>query len=475
MTAVNSSAARAASRLRPGRLAKVRSAAGRWAGLGRSGRRRRHWRALTGRWIRTFLGAWLAVGLAVGLTSCGRRDAPSGQTQPQRPKPRPPGAASKPASGASPTPGVVYLKDVVTNVPWCIQVAKIDRTRPDLELHTMLAWGRIAGLATLSDQVALVPPEWGRPVVALNGDFYVVDPKHPYVGDPRGLQIMDGELVSGPTDQDSFWLDPAGRAQVGHVQARFEVRWPDGTTSPFGLNEERPPAGVVLYTPRMGVSTRTPAAGLEFVLEPAGTGPWLPLQAGQQYTARVRELRRSCDTPLVGDVMVLSVGPQLLATNRAVAAVQVGSILRLSTATEPDLRGVRVAISGGSVLLRDGHRAPLEVPHTLDYRFRSVFERHPRSAVGANGQFIFLVQVDGRQPRLSMGMTLKELAEYMLKLGCKLALNLDGGASSTFWLEGQVLNSPCHGREREIANGLVVVQKSLAQVQSDADRRRRGG
>lgn len=412
--------------------------------------------------------SWLLVGLVVGLLGCGRTESPPDRRPGARLKVARRSGPVRPRPAASRTPGVVYQNELITHVPWSIQVAQIDRTRPELELHSMLAWGRIAGLAPLSEQVALLPPEWGRPVVALNGDFYVVDPQSPYVGDPRGLQILDGELVSAPTDQDSFWIDREGRPQVGHVGSRFEVHWPDGSSSPFGLNEERPPAGVVLYTPRMGVSTRTPAAGVEFILERAGAGPWLPLQAGRQYRARVREVRHSGDTPLMEDLMVLSVGPELLAARPGIASLQVGSVLTLSTATEPDLTGARVAISGGSVLVQDGRRAPLQVPRTLDYKFRSVFERHPRSAIGANERYIFLVQVDGRQPRLSMGMTLGELADYMLKLGCTLALNLDGGASSTFWLEGQVLNSPCHGREREIANGLVVVQKPLPAAQAGA-------
>ena len=67
--------------------------------------------------------------------------------------------------------------------------------------------------------------------------------------------------------------------------------------------------------------------------------------------------------------------------------------------------------------------------------------------------------VDGRQPGLSMGMTYPELAELMLKFGCTEAVNIDGGGSSTFWLGGKTMNSPSDGRERSIANGLIVVQK----------------
>lgn len=39
------------------------------------------------------------------------------------------------------------------------------------------------------------------------------------------------------------------------------------------------------------------------------------------------------------------------------------------------------------------------------------------------------------------GLTLKELADLMLELGCEIAVNLDGGSSSTLFIEGNVVNN----------------------------------
>ena len=102
-------------------------------------------------------------------------------------------------------PGVSYQHDAIPKVPWSIHVAKIERARADLELRSTLARGKIEGLSTLTQQVQALSPAEGQPIAAINGDFYVVDEKNPYLGDPRGLQILAGELVSAPTDQASFW------------------------------------------------------------------------------------------------------------------------------------------------------------------------------------------------------------------------------------------------------------------------------
>jgi len=126
-----------------------------------------------------------------------------------------------------------------------------------------------------------------------------------------------------------------------------------------------------------------------------------------------------------------------------------GTILKLSTATSPDLHDVRIGIGGGPMLVRAGKPVA----------FSGSQPRHPRTALGWSDKFYFLLVVDGRQSGLSVGMSLPELADYLVKIGCTDAMNLDGGGSSTFWVRGQVMNSPCNGGERDMANALVLVQK----------------
>src|SRR5262249_7964351 len=135
--------------------------------------------------------------------------------------------------------------------PWSIHVARFELGNPDYEIHTMLSDGLIVGMTTLGEQLKALPPAIGRPIIAINGDFYKPEPKA-YRGDPQGLQILDGELVSGPSEHPCFWLDAAGKPHTEIVQSRFLVTWPGGSTTPFGLNEERPGDGAVLYTPTMG-------------------------------------------------------------------------------------------------------------------------------------------------------------------------------------------------------------------------------
>jgi hypothetical protein len=214
--------------------------------------------------------------------------------------------------------------------------------------------------------------------------------------------------------------------------------------------------GLELYTPAIGPSTLT-AGGRELILTRAEGSSWLPLRIGRTYGARVREIHGAGNTRLASDILVLSIGPE--AFHGANPQVIPGDILQISTASRPALHGIRTAIAGGPVLIRDGKRQTTNLTDSDSYEISTMQERHPRAAVGWNDRYLFLVEVDGRQRGLSVGMTLDELARFLARLGCKEAMNFDGGGSATLWYDGQVRNSPCDRMEREIANCLVIVCK----------------
>lgn len=340
---------------------------------------------------------------------------------------------------------VPYRNEKVPEGPWSIHVIRMDLHNPDYELHTMLSDGVISGMTTLSEQIKALPQELGRPIAAVNGDFYENGSK-PYRGDPRGLQIVNGELVSGVSEYACFWMDVEGKPHTDIVKSLFRVIWPDGTGTPIGLNEERHNDSAILYTPTMGPSTGTKTGGREIILEPVEKDG-LPLRIGVKFEARVKEVRDAGDTALRPGILIVSLGPQLLVD---APAVKEGDVVQVSTKTIPDLAGTRTAIGGGPRLVVDGKPVG---------GWKSPTQRHPRTAIGWNDQSLYLVLVDGRQPGLSVGMSFQELASYLIKLGCTTAMNLDGGGSASMWAFGQIVNSPSEGQERPIANGLVVVKK----------------
>jgi hypothetical protein len=346
-----------------------------------------------------------------------------------------------------------YVNDNQPKVPWSIHVIRVPRQSSEFNLCSVHAAESALGLSTVSEQTALSPAILGVPVAAINGDFYQRESE--YAGDVRGLQIVDGELLSAPADTPSFWIDAMDEPHTAITHSLLQVIWQNGLAMPMELNRYRNTNMVVLYTSALGISTHT-SNGLELLLEWSGHGPWLPLRPNRSYQARVTAIRYDGDSPILPGTVVLSVGPS---ASGMLPCVQTGDEITFATFMQPNLRGVKTAISGGPILVRNGRRQRIRNPGSDAYEFTSMQERHPRSAIGWNTAHYFLVNVDGRQTNYSVGMTLEELSTCLLKLGCQEAMNLDGGGSATLWYEGKVRNRPCDGSERPVANSLVVLRK----------------
>ena len=110
-------------------------------------------------------------------------------------------------------------------------------------------------------------------------------------------------------------------------------------------------------------------------------------------------------------------------------------------------RGAYQSWSFGPKLIDNG-----QIPSSYNTTDIIINDHAPRAAIGyyEPGHYC-LVSVDGRQPDYSRGMSLDELAQAMIDLGCKDAYNLDGGQSVMMVFQGQIIGKPYKGG-REISD-----------------------
>jgi hypothetical protein len=93
------------------------------------------------------------------------------------------------------------------------------------------------------------------------------------------------------------------------------------------------------------------------------------------------------------------------------------------------------SVGGSPILVKDGKR------WFTDPGDNFTDGRHPRTVVGwTPAGDTLLVTVDGRQPSVSVGMSLFEATDFLIGLGATEAMNLDGGGSTTFVQGGNVVN-----------------------------------
>lgn len=128
---------------------------------------------------------------------------------------------------------------------------------------------------------------------------------------------------------------------------------------------------------------------------------------------------------------------------------------------------IQEAVGGSVFLVKDGKIA---VSTNADY-YNS---RASRTCVGITGDGkVVMMVLDGRQEPFSAGGSAEEIAQIMLEAGCTVAINLDGGGSTTFAAKQEgsdevtVVNRPSDGYERSVSSSLLVV--STAQTTNTFD------
>lgn len=297
-------------------------------------------------------------------------------------------------------------------------------------------------------QLATSSAEGRQPVAAINGDFFLF-PSARQPGLPTGAALVDGELVRTPFPRSALVRRSSGLYEIVVLQNATTLTMPDGAAVPIAdVNYPRAPDRIVLYTPRYGATTRTPAVGTEVYLQPES----FPLRLNQRTRALVRA------TPVGQGDAVLNPGMWVLSgagtASGTLKRLRPGDSVEIATAFTPALQEGDLVIGGGPRLLRNGRTLVEAEGGSVNGAFS--ITRHPRSAVGFNSKNLWLVAVDGRRPGHSSGASLQELGQAMARLGCTEAMNLDGGGSTTLWARGQVLNRPSDGRERAVANALVI-------------------
>ncbi|MFA6619289.1 MAG: phosphodiester glycosidase family protein [Candidatus Neomarinimicrobiota bacterium] len=125
------------------------------------------------------------------------------------------------------------------------------------------------------------------------------------------------------------------------------------------------------------------------------------------------------------------------------------------------LSGYKHVMAAGPIMIYDN-----EVCEIDSVKFNLV--RHPRTAVGiTDDDHLILVTVDGRQQQ-APGMNIPDLCRLMQELNCSYALNLDGGGSTTMYIEGEdhlgVVNYPTdnrkfdHAGQRPVSNAIVLIK-----------------
>ncbi len=323
---------------------------------------------------------------------------------------------------------------------WTIQVLTVDPKMARLRLAQ--AMDEIAGAETTSSMA-----QRHGAVAAINGGYFrttgIVR------GEPVGALTIGGKVLSEPVkNRAAVAVSDDGkqiRAAIAHVTLKAELRANGKALFPIGgFNRPREKDELIVFTPEFHRTTLTAPDGAEFIIE-------------RNRVAAVKDGAGSQTIP-PGGFVVSATGA---AQEWALKNLRRGSIVEVKTEvkTEPPFAfNPDFILGGGPQLIAVGKKVFAD--ETARYSDSLYRQRHPRTAIGwrADGKLILLT-VDGRQ-KISVGMTMDELASLMLELGCVEAMNLDGGGSTAMVVKNKIVNSPSDPTgERAVSDALLIFSR----------------
>ena len=271
-----------------------------------------------------------------------------------------------------------------------------------------------------------------------------------WAGDPAGTLIMNGKFLSEsdkPRAQVFFANGPNGTNAVFdrstlHVNVWFgkklNVAMPIAVPVAH-LNCERKENDLVVYMPEFGQTTLTNQTGLEIIVR-------------RDRISDILDKSGSNLIPSDGFIISASGERRELLLSLVKKGMQVSLLYQFNNA---QMKGLDDAVAGVPQLIKDGK---IDITWQEEKTTKSFVEtRHPRTAVAKlkDGKFL-MITVDGRSES-SGGISLNDLAAYLLELGATDAMNLDGGGSTTMFFDGKVVNHPSDKEgERKVSDAILV-------------------
>ena len=367
--------------------------------------------------------------------------------------------------------GIEYAEvtRMIDGQPVRMNLLRLDLTRVRLDVVH-------AGNTVIGTEKTSVIAANHRAVAAINAGFFRLD-NSAFAGDPAGILQIDGKLLSesnkgriameitnDPTSCQSCAI-PKNQTVVSfdHLNTFAEFWSQQNRFNILGINRELKDNDAVLYTPEQG--RRTMLSVLE-VLE---------VIIDNKKIKSVAVTSGGAEVPLHGFVLMATGTKKAELSSFAKVGNEAITILGSYSDREPGAASnarmkfidVEDIVGGVPQLIKNGK---IDVSWEKEGASKSFFEtRHPRTAVAKlkDGKFL-MITVDGRSES-SGGISLNDLTAYLFELGATDAMNLDGGGSTTMYLDGKVVNHPSDKEgERPVSDVLIVTLRTKTKLSRSA-------
>lgn len=325
-----------------------------------------------------------------------------------------------------------------TTGPWSINMLELDPARARVSV------GRALDEALGVEPVSSIAVR-KKAIAAVNAGYFRTQGL--YRGEPDGLLKVEGKVISEPhpgrTTIGFISTDSGQKMIFGHLRfyGFLEVKGTSNRLMLDGINRPRYDNDLVIYTPEFHRTTLTGPDGVEIVVK----------------NDRVIDVIENNGSTVIPDngYVISGSGDQkkaLLYYFSRGKQVRVFTNLISDNGDQNDWEQAQMMISAGPSIVQDGK---------IDIRFNEEDipaslsnNRYARTALALlkNGHFL-LVTVDSSQA----GMTLSELAQFLIEKEAVYAVNLDGGSSTSMYIQPEVSTIPLNiSSERAVGEAILL-------------------
>lgn len=350
-------------------------------------------------------------------------------------------------------PGTQYIAiRLTTTTPGANQnvfFLKTDLRNEHIEIRQVLSRDSLIGNEITSREAGRRTTPEAFYFAGINADFFSGST-------PIGGNMAESEIGRIPNDDRAvFAIDENGMPDAGFMSYKGSLTFGGNTHSITSVNLTRGTNALVLYNQLNGRFTRTNEHGTEVLVELLPNYAW---GVNRTLRAKVLEIEKNRGS------MRIPAGKAVLSghgTSRDIL-----NELNIGDEVEVDFELVMndntwhwAQMTGGGCegfcrLMLDNGVVETDYPATV------WFGRNPRTGIGftASRDTLIMAVVEGRNGNISTGVTLPHFAEIMKSAGAWTAVNLDGGGSSTFFVEPfGITNRPSDGVPRPVTNHVFVV------------------
>ncbi len=351
--------------------------------------------------------------------------------------------------------GVVLKQDIYPvdhpAGPLAVHTFDVDTHAPGVRISAALAGDTVWDTdATLGREIVSKLASRRNALAAVNAGFF------PFAGNPIGLHMEDGNLITEPTKQRSSFLRlKNGSYAIASYAFKATVTIGSVSIPLSGLNRKpEATAENIAFTSQFGKQTVKLDNRYWLQLDvPDGSLHIGAISAPVTLTDKLQQVSLSSTT------IAIAISQQTYDLLRPViidgSTATISCELQPLDTDAPLAEDISDAVTGAPRILTNGKIDVRYKQEKMSESFSTV--RHPRTAVGIRPDgSVVLVTVDGRQATLSRGASLSELAAILIAKGAIQGLNLDGGGSSAAIARNLVVNSPSDGSQRPVADALLI-------------------